>query len=551
MEKVSRREFVGEVIGTFILVFFGLGSVAVEVATEVSLGLPVIALIWGAAVAVAIYAVGPMSGAHLNPSITLAFACWTPFPWAKVPGHVVAQFVGAMLGALAVYGCFGGAIGEFEKAGGIVRGEAGSEVSGKIFGEYFGEASLVKAMIWEGSGTFLLAFGVFWLIKVTREPRAWGIEKFLPVMIGLWLALLIWLVAPVTQAGFNPARDLGPRLVSAILGWGSWAFEANGWGWFWVYVVAPVVGGLLGGACCRWRKGLGGQAVSVVVGFSLLWFSVVRLSAPARKIEMEGGGHTRVEESVRIGIFNIAHGRGAEEGLTNWEGGPEEERRERMKEIGRLLKAQNLDVIVLNEVDFNCTWSHGVDQAGFLAGELGMDAVLRQRNYDSGVPFFSWEFGNAVLSRYALRDAELVSYPVVRWWEPVLMGKKEGVRVRVGQDFDLMAVHLETRDAGVRRDSLKQLLKAASGNSVLAGDFNAELGGSGETAIDLVRADGRWQAAGGWENGEMFRSYPARNPRLRIDWIFVPKDWEQLGVEVIATELSDHALLVSEWRVAR
>lgn len=253
---MTHREIFGEVLGTFILVFFGLGSVAVEVATDLDLGLPLIALIWGGAVALAIHLVGPMSGAHLNCAMTLSFACWKGFSWKKVPGYFAAQFFGAMLAALSVYLCFQGAISEFEKAEGIVRGSPGSEASAKIFGEYFGEAALLKAMIWEFSGAFFLAFGVFFFLEVSRSLKTERLERGLPVLIGLWLSLLIYLVAPVTQAGFNPARDLGPRLVSALLGWGSWTFEADGSGWFWVYVVAPLIGAVLGGACFEGGKRL-------------------------------------------------------------------------------------------------------------------------------------------------------------------------------------------------------------------------------------------------------------------------------------------------------
>lgn len=551
MEKVTRREFLGEVLGTFILVFFGLGSVAVEVATEVTLGLPLISLIWGAAVALAIYIVGPLSGAHINSAMTLSFALWTDFSWRKVPGYVAAQFAGAMVGALAVYGCFGGRIAKFEAAEGIVRGEPGSEGSAKIFGEYFGDVPVLKGMVWEGTGTFLLAFGVFWLIKFVKGRC---FEKLLPVMIGLWLALLIWLVAPVTQAGFNPARDLGPRVVSSFLGWGSWTFEANGWGWLLVYVIAPVIGALLGGGFLSGKVNLLKRGLSVLLGFVLLWFLVVRATSSSRRIEIEG---PRMEwayvpsESLRIGAYNIAHGRGQEEGKSNWDGGSPAERWGRLKSLAAVMKSENLDVIVLNEVDFNASWSHGVDQAAVLADLLDMPFLLRQRNYDSGLPFLSMEFGNAILSRFPLKDAEFIPYPAVKWWEPVFVGQKHGAKVTVelGDDeFELVAVHLDTRSAEARQESVKRLLNQSSDDLVFAGDFNSEFSSGGETAIDFLREDGRWQAAGGWERGSHFLSYPVGDLRLRIDWIFVPTTWKQVRAKLIPVDLSDHALLVSEWR---
>ncbi|MEJ6636459.1 MAG: aquaporin [Akkermansiaceae bacterium] len=542
----SRRELIGEVVGTFILVFFGLGSVALEVATNVSLGLPVIALVWGAAVALAIYVVGPLSGAHINSAMTLAFALWNDFPWRKVPAYVGAQFVGAMLGAMAVYGFFRGAISKFEVTAGIVRGEPGSEASAKIFGEYFGDAPLLKAMIWEGSGTFLLAFGVLWIIAATRHSR---LKKWQPVMVGLWLALLIWLVAPVTQAGFNPARDLGPRIVSSLLGWGSWTFEANGWGWLLVYVIAPVIGALLGGGLLSGKVNLLKRGLSVLLGFVLLWFLVVRATSSARRIEIEGPRMQLAyvpSESLRIGAYNIAHGRGYEEGKSNWDGGNPAERWERLESLAAVMKSENLDVIVLNEVDFNASWSYGVDQAAVLADLLDMPYLLRHRTYDTGLPFLSLEFGNAVLTRFPLKDAKFISYPAVKWWEPVLAGQKHGakVTVEVGEDeFELAAVHLDTRSAEVRQESVQILSELRGRNLILAGDFNSSLSKEGNSAMDYLKKSGRYGAAGGWTDVEgQFLTYPVPAGERRIDWILVPGHWTESSAKMRAVELSDHAL---------
>lgn len=546
----SRKEWIGETLGTFILVFFGLGSVAVEVATSVTLGLPLIALIWGAAAALAIYICGSMSGAHINSAMTLAFAAWTDFPWRKVPSYIGAQFLGAMLGALAVYACFSGAIAGFESQEEIIRGESGSEASAKIFGEYFGDAPMLKAMIWEGAGTFLLAFGVFWLIKFSKRYR---LHQILPVMVGLWLALLIWLVAPVTQAGFNPARDLGPRLISSFLGWGSWAFEANGWGWLSVYVVAPILGAVLGAGCLRGQVRIFRRGFFVLLGFTLIWWGSVRLTSTMRAVEIEGplsvvSKHT--EKGINIGCYNIAHGRGHELRKSNWDGGNLSERKERLEQLAGLMKQESLDVIVLNEVDFNCSWSHGVDQAEALAEILEMPYIIRQKNLDTGLPFFSWEFGNAILSRHPLKNPELVSYQSVNWWEPILVGQKNGVKVTavVGEkEIDLVAVHLETRDAGVRMESVRRLQKIEGEDLILAGDFNSSLSESGESAMDSLRASKRFQAAGGWDDSERALTYPAPKGQHRIDWILAPSDWLCRSIKVLPATSSDHALVSSRW----
>ncbi len=250
---VSKREFLGELLGTFILVFFGLGSVAVELVTPVGLGLPIIALIWGAAVALAIHVTGGMSGAHLNPSITLAFTVWAGFPARKVLGYFGAQWLGAMLAAGAVYLIFQNAITSYEASLGITRGLAGGEATGMIFAEYFPnpggkpldvEIPMVEAVWAEFWGTAALAMVVFGVVAWTKRGLP---AQVLPSLIGLGLAILIYLIAPTTQAGFNPARDLGPRIVTTFLGWGEVPFTTNGSGWFWVYVVSPFLGALTGG----------------------------------------------------------------------------------------------------------------------------------------------------------------------------------------------------------------------------------------------------------------------------------------------------------------
>ena len=292
-----------------------------------------------------------------------------------------------------------------------------------------------------------------------------------------------------------------------------------------------------------------------LIGGSILWWAVVRVTASSRRVDIEEiaeAGKVGVRKRVRIGTFNIAHGRGAVEGASNW-GGSDEERSERLKEIGRLLRSHNLDLVILNEVDFDSSWSGRNDQVDVIAKELGPVNIVRQRNYDMELPFFSLEFGNAILSRFQINTASSILYPEVRWWEPVLMGRKDGVIATLPMEGDdeleVIAVHLETRDQEVRQASLRVLLEQASGSEVMAGDFNATWQEGEESAIGMIQRDGRWQAAGGWDGKGEFKSYPALNPQLRLDWVFVPASWRALGAEVILTDLSDHGLLVSEWGI--
>ena len=110
--------FKGELLGTFLLVFFGCGVVATAVALQAPVGLFQVAIVWGLGLATAIFLSRKLSGAHLNPAMTLAFAVFAEFPAKRVPAYLAAQFLGAFLAATAVFGLFGGAIEAFEISNG-------------------------------------------------------------------------------------------------------------------------------------------------------------------------------------------------------------------------------------------------------------------------------------------------------------------------------------------------------------------------------------------------------------------------------------------------
>src|SRR3954463_12599546 len=101
---------VGEVLGTFLLVFFGCGSVATAVLTGAQVGIFQVAIVWGIGIATAIYLTGSVSGAHLNPAVTIALATWTKFPWSRVPHYIFAQFIGAFAASAVLYGVYHGSL---------------------------------------------------------------------------------------------------------------------------------------------------------------------------------------------------------------------------------------------------------------------------------------------------------------------------------------------------------------------------------------------------------------------------------------------------------
>ncbi len=245
------RDFVGEFLGTFLLVLFGCGSVAVDVLFKSYNGLFQIALIWGAAVSLAIYATRHLSCAHLNPAVTLAMAASNRLPLRKMPAYLIAQFCGAFCAGLSLYLLFAPSIAALETAQSIVRGTPDSMKIAKMFGEYYqlpGSPSVVSmplAIGAEAVGTFLLVLMIFSLTEGCNLGKP--DSNLAPLFIGLAVSSAICLVAPLTQAGLNPARDFGPRLVAWLFGWGAAAFPDQSGGFFFVYIFAPVAGALAAG----------------------------------------------------------------------------------------------------------------------------------------------------------------------------------------------------------------------------------------------------------------------------------------------------------------
>ena len=244
------KEFKGETLGTFLLVLFGCGSVAVSVLFNAYQGLMQIAMIWGIGVTLSIYLTRHLSCAHLNPAVTIAMVISKRMLAKKLPVYITAQFLGAFLAGLAIYLLFSPSISAFENAHNIVRGSAESVQTAKMFGEYYaapGSTSVVSlplAIGVEAFGTFLLVLMIFALTEGCNVGRP--SEALAPLFIGLTVASIICLIAPLTQAGLNPARDFGPRMVAWIFGWKSAAFPDQSGGFFLVYILGPILGAILG-----------------------------------------------------------------------------------------------------------------------------------------------------------------------------------------------------------------------------------------------------------------------------------------------------------------
>ncbi len=262
------RTLLAEGLGTFILVLFGCGAVHSVVLTGSQSGLWQVAIVWGCGVAFAAYCVGGVSGAHINPAMTIALAVWGRFSWSKVGPYIMAQLAGAFLAAAALFVIYSPSLTVKEQAIGVQRGDPGSIVTASCYGEFYPapgaalsadgrwsdrnwesfrvRATFREAFLAEVLCTAILALVVFAVTdgKNTAAPAG----HLAPLVIGLTVACLISIIAPLTQCCLNPARDFGPRLFTYLAGWGSAALPGpNGHGVVTVYILAPILGAIAGG----------------------------------------------------------------------------------------------------------------------------------------------------------------------------------------------------------------------------------------------------------------------------------------------------------------
>jgi MIP family channel proteins len=241
MREVT-REVLGELLGTFVLVVFGTAVVAQVSLSALANGSYLsINLGWGLAVVMGVYVAGGVSGAHLNPAVTVALALRRGFPWRKVLPYSAAQLAGAFAGALVTFVTYREALDHFD---GGVRQVVGVQATAGIFATYPQPflSTVPGGLIDQIVGTALLLLLIF---AVTDAKNLAPDPKLTPLVVGLIVTLIGMTFGFNAGYAINPARDLGPRLFTAIAGWGGDVFRA-GHSWWWVPIVGPLIGGVLG-----------------------------------------------------------------------------------------------------------------------------------------------------------------------------------------------------------------------------------------------------------------------------------------------------------------
>ncbi|NYD39974.1 MIP/aquaporin family protein [Nocardioides panaciterrulae] len=221
MQTHLLRRLAAELVGTALLVLFGAGSVVATLTVGGGqLGyadLGFVALAFAIVVALVVHGFGPVSGAHINPAVSISLAVTRRFPWAEVGPYVAAQLVGGFVGGLLVVAAFG--------TDAVDLGMGATTLASGV--PYW------QGIVAEALGTFILLFAVMALAVDTRAPIGWA-----GLMIGLAVALEILLIGPLTGGSVNPARTFGPYLTLSVFG------GDVPWSQYGVYVVGPLLGGI-------------------------------------------------------------------------------------------------------------------------------------------------------------------------------------------------------------------------------------------------------------------------------------------------------------------
>lgn len=253
-----------EFVGTMFIILFGVGSVNSAVLTGAQAGLWQVAVVWGLAVSFGIICTADISGAHLNPAVSIALTLIRGFDPRDCGFYILAQMSAGVIGGLVNYFIFKGAYNYYDENNDL----SGQKCAHKamIFGEYYPNPAVFTE--WEDAhkvvstgGAFgIEAFGtmilMFVICAVTDPNNTFVSKPMIPWVVGFTVAMLISVYAPLTQAGWNPARDFGPRLAGYIIGLDDCAIPGPRAG-FWVYVLGPILGAPIGALLYDFTLGRG------------------------------------------------------------------------------------------------------------------------------------------------------------------------------------------------------------------------------------------------------------------------------------------------------
>jgi glycerol uptake facilitator protein len=240
-------ECLAEFIGTGLLILFGVGCVAALILAGATFGQWEISLTWGFGVSIAVYVTGGISGAHLNPAVTLALMVWKGFERRKVIPFILAQFAGAFCAAALVYFLYSNLFTHWETTHHVIRGSIDSLGTAGIFSTYpHPLLSNYQALTVE---LIITAILMMCILALTDDQNGAPKGFAAALLIGILIAVIGASLGPLTGFAMNPARDFGPKLFAFFAGWGEVALTGGRENpYFWVPIVGPILGAQLGAA---------------------------------------------------------------------------------------------------------------------------------------------------------------------------------------------------------------------------------------------------------------------------------------------------------------
>jgi glycerol uptake facilitator protein len=250
MNDSLKAQCTSEFLGTSLFMFFGISCLAAVKVAGASFGLWEICIVWGMGIALAVYLTAAVSGAHLNPAITIALWLFASFPGRKVIPYSIAQIAGAFGGAMLAYLLYFNLFTEFETAHNMVRGSMESLQLASIFSTYPSPA----ISVWQAALVEIIITSILMglIMGLTDDGNGLPRGSLAPLLIGILVAVIGASTAPLTGFAMNPARDFGPKLFTFFAGWGDISLTGGrDIPYFIVPIIAPIIGACLGAAIYR------------------------------------------------------------------------------------------------------------------------------------------------------------------------------------------------------------------------------------------------------------------------------------------------------------
>jgi endonuclease/exonuclease/phosphatase family metal-dependent hydrolase len=294
-----------------------------------------------------------------------------------------------------------------------------------------------------------------------------------------------------------------------------------------------------------------------------IWYAVSRIRGLNTPLAIYSAGATAERQSgyktdaLKVASYNIAHGRGGKYGAKNWSHKTKEALLKHLDSIAEQIKAEDPDIIVLNETDFSSAWSFNIDQAAYIGKKCGYAHILEQKNMVVSFPFYHLSFGNAILSRHPIRNERFIRWPRYSSLEDIFAGSHNGFYCELqlpSGPIGILGIHLEYRSEAIRVRCAEMIaeLSAATDLPVLAlGDFNSTPAGwpkagfsdAGKNAMSYLLDEHGFVAC---LNETKNLTFPSEKPDRRIDWIIGQRIGSFSNSKIIQSHLSDHLMIVSE-----